>query len=69
MAKLRGWQWNQVGLYFAATIYNVYIQSTLGFTAQVARTTEAVEKKQNGQHLGEWHPAQGDGSSQRTYGT
>ena len=43
-AKLRGWQWNKVGLHFAATIYNIYVQSTLGFTAQVADHTEAIRQ-------------------------
>ena len=43
-AKLRGWQWNQIGLHFAATIYNIYVQSTLGFTAQVADHTAAIQQ-------------------------
>ena len=47
-AKLRGWQWNQVGLHFAATIYNIYVQSTLGFTAQVADHTGAIRQLEQG---------------------
>ena len=43
-AKLRGWQWNQLGMHFAALIYNIYVLSTLGFTAQVANHTPTIRK-------------------------
>ena len=43
MAKLRGWPWNQIGMQFASLVYNIYVQATLGFTAQVARVPAEVD--------------------------
>ena len=37
-----GWGWNKVGHHFAARIYNVFVHSTIGFTAQVARLSREV---------------------------
>ena len=45
--KILAWNWSALGLFFATTVYNVYILPALGFTAQVAEVGKDILKLEN----------------------